>query len=201
MNANFKCQIESFDPFYVSDALKKKEYENLLTINIKKNWRYHKMGITGDSKLVTKKNSIGWIAKFEDILEYTQLTNKTIDVFKMDIEYNEWNVLMTLDMEYACKYIKQFMLETHPARILSTDQRRDFNSLKLLRRLEKCFLLFHRDTRFFQQYKKEYGFYVTEFQDHKNYKLDLNEFENEIDLVNFMFIYGELYFVNKKFLE
>jgi hypothetical protein len=115
MNANFKCQIESFDPFYVSD-----------------------------SKLVTKKNSIGWIAKFEDILEYTQLTNKTID-----IEYNEWNVLMTLDMEYACKYIKQFMLETHPARILSPDQRRDFNSLKLLRRLEKCFLLFHRDTRFF----------------------------------------------------
>jgi hypothetical protein len=198
MSSNYKCQVESFDPYYVNEWFRKKEYENVLTMNVNASWRYHKMGITGDSAKVTKNNSVGWIAKIEDILEYTQLTNKVIDVFKMDIENNEWSVLMNLDLDYACKYIKQFVLETHT----ELGQSGQFDPLKVLRKLEKCFLLFHRDTRFFYLLKRDkYGFYVTEFQDHKDYKLNLTEFDNEIKLINFMFTYGELYFVNKNFLD
>ena len=80
-----------------------------------------------------------------EILEYTQLRNKVIDIFKIDIEHNEWEVLMDLDCDYACKYFKQFALETHPSAIYVSP----VDSLKHLRILEKCFLLFHRDTRYF----------------------------------------------------
>jgi len=117
------------------------------------------------------------------------LTNKTVDIFKMDIENAEWDFLTNFDIDYACKYFKQFMLETHP-----TDTMFDPLELKKLRKLEKCFLLFHRDTRFFVTNDK------TEFQLHEEFQLDLEPFENEIVLMNYVISYGELYFLNKNFL-
>ena len=203
MSQKYKCQVESFDPYVVNELFNKTEYESLLTIQMRDKWRFHKIGITGDWKQAKKRKRIGWIAKMDDILEYTHLTNEIIDVFKMDIENGEWSVLINLDIEYACKYFKQFILETHTSKLdlRVFNQNGKFDALKVLRRLEKCFLLFHRDTRFYLSSKLGvYGFYETEFQNHKNFKLDLSEFESEIELINFMITYGELYFLNENFL-
>ncbi len=46
-----------------------------------------------------------------------ELVNKTINVFKTDIEGAEWQVLEELDVDYMCKYVKQILLETHPSRM------------------------------------------------------------------------------------
>ena len=203
MRSKFLCQVDSFDPYIVNDLFNKTGFENALTVRMDDKWRFHKMGITGSRDFVIKKNRIGWIAKLEDILNYTTLTNKVIDVFKMDIENGEWSVLIHLDIDYACEYFKQFILETHTSKINSRtfNQNKDFNPLNALRRLEKCFLLFHRDTRFYSSSQMDrYGFDETEFQNHKKFKLDLYEFKDEIELFEFMITFGELYFLNKRFL-
>ncbi len=204
MNSKYKCNVESFDPFVVNELFNKTEYENLLTINVNDKWRFHKIGITGDWKIVKLKQRIGWIAKLNDILAHTGLTNKIIDIFKMDIENGEWSVLINLDIDYACRYFKQIILETHTSKLDKRifQQNGKFDPLQVLRKLEQCFLLFHRDTRFYLPGKVgTYGFYETEFQNHKHFRLSLEEFENEIELINFMVTYGELYFLNKNFLN
>ena len=99
--------------------------------------------IVGDQKEVKLKNKIGWMATLQDILEVTNLTNKTIDVIKLDIEGEEASVILNLDIEYACKYFKQFVSEAHP---LSLGK----YPFQFLNKLEKCFSLFRRDTRFFE---------------------------------------------------
>ena len=179
MSKKIKCQVESFDPFVVNKLFNKTEHDkSLLTIRVNEKWRFHKIGITGDWKQAKKWKRIGWMAKLEDILEYTNLMNKIIDVVKMDIENGEWSVLINLDIEYACKYFKQFVLETHTSKLDSRvfEQNGKFDPLTVLRKLERCFLLFHRDTRFYLSSKPSvYGFYETEFQNHKNIKLDLSD--------------------------
>ena len=159
----------------------------------------NKIGLTGIKDTSKEKGKIGWIATIAEILEYTGLTNKVIDILKMDIEGSEWKFLINFDVNYACQYIKQFMLETH----VQPDGKRDqsFDQLKELRKFEKCFSLFHRDTRFFQHSNwGQYGFTESEFQLHKGYKLDLSNFENDLELLYFTFTFGELYFVNVNFL-
>ena len=71
----------------------------------------------------------------------------------------------------------------------------------LMRKLEECFLLFHRNTRFFigDKHGTPTG-HITEFQNEEGFLLQLKYFGNEISLAKFMFNYGELYFVNKNFL-
>ena len=70
-------------------------------------------------------------------------------------------------MNYACKYIKQFLFETH---------KHDYN---LLKKLELCFSLFHRDTRFLSGDAQGSTGHLTEFQNPKsNFKIELNKFEN-----------------------
>ena len=66
----------------------------------------------------------------------------------MDIEYGERSFLETIDINYACKYFKQFILESHP---YFTEIHRNVDAYHLLRKLEECFMLFHRDTRFFRE--------------------------------------------------
>ena len=114
-----------------------------------------------------------------------------IDVFKIDIEGPEKGVIQALDMTYACKYFKQMVFETHM----------NFRFTDLVK-LEKCFLLFKRDTRFFENgvYNSLHG-PLSEFQVPNGYKLNLQSYYNETYLAEFMFVTGELYFANRNFLS
>ena len=126
----------------------------------------------------------------ESILELTGTKDKVIDVFKMDIEGPEKCFFDNLNMTYACKYFKQMVFETH--------MNMEFEELI---KLEDCFYLFRRDTRFFEYFKKHPKLgYLTEFQAPNGFRIDVAKFKNETNLAEFMFVNGELYFVNKNFL-
>ena len=71
--------------------------------------------MTGSKENIQNPNKKGGIDTLENILERFNLKNKLIDVFKVDIEGSEENLLANLDIDYACKYFKQFMIETHIA--------------------------------------------------------------------------------------
>ena len=102
----------------------------------------------------------------ESILELTGTKDKVIDVFKMDIEGPEKCVFANLNMDYACKYFKQMVFETH--------KNMEFSELL---KLEECFYLFRRDTRFFEYNKvnPKLGT-LTEFQAPDGFKLDVTKF-------------------------
>ena len=204
MNNDFKCQVESFDPFVEANMFRDirnrspmLENAKSITVNEYPVWRFHRIGIIG-SELIEIKKQVGWFATFDEILKYIQLEEKIIDVLKMDIEYSDFSALNSLKVDYLCKYVKQFVLETHPT---DSNPANTLKMLNVVRKLEKCFLLFRRDTRFFLQFEKDqYGSYKTEFQEPKTFNLNLKYFSNEIHLINFMVTYGELYFVNSNFL-
>ena len=205
----YKCRIESFDPYYEAQKFQILRNEtdsnrNAMTLTVESNplWRFHRIGIVGPER-VNNRNQIGWLATLEDILKYTQLENKVIDVFKMDIEHADYNVLNSLNTDYLCRNVKQFMIETHP--ILKNSlysYKHTLKMLNVLRKLEQCFLLFRRDTRFFLEFSSDLdgNGAKTEFQKPITFKLDLNHFSNEIELINYVVTYGELYFVNSNFL-
>lgn len=132
----------------------------------------------------------------KSILSLIGLENQVVDLFKMDIEGAERNVFRDLDMDYACKYFKQMLFETHPKRNVKTRDRYDD-----LLKLEECFYLFRRDTRFFQNFHpdRKMGF-VTEFQARNGFNIDVTKFANETDMAEFMFSTGEFYFANKNFI-
>ena len=46
---------------------------------------------------IQNENKIGWLTTFSQMLKYTQLEYKVIDILKMDIENGEWNFLNELD--------------------------------------------------------------------------------------------------------
>ena len=112
----------------------------------------------------------------------------------------EWRVFDEFDVNYLCAHVKQIMFETHTAYLfpnVATDPERH---LFILRKLEKCFRLIRRDTRFFREFTvNQYGFQKTEFQEPITYKIDLAEFKSEEKLIDFLVTYGELYFVNINF--
>ena len=123
------------------------------------------------------------------LLKLINLENKVLDVFKMDIEGGERGVIRDMDMNYFCKYIKQFVIETH--------SNMKFNELV---KLEQCFMLFFRSTRFFLGDRFDTPtWHRTEFQQ-DSYLLNLSIFKNEINLAELMFVNGELYFLNINFL-
>ena len=134
---------------------------------------------------------MGQIVDLNTLLELTNLKNKVIDYFKMDIEGPEKNVLEGLDMSYACKYIKQLALEAH----------KNFRFAEM-EKLEQCFMLFRRDTRFFDQliYDDRLG-YLTEFQAPNGFDLKLKNYFKETYLAELMFVSGEFYFINRNFLS
>jgi hypothetical protein len=128
---------------------------------------------------------------FDQVLHYVQVVDRVLDIVKIDIEYGEFDIIRELDIDYWCKYVKQFLVETH-----LHQERRGASAkwLAVLRRLETCFSLFRRDTRFFSSY-------LAEFQEPRTYKIDVNLFDDEIDLTNYMTTFGELYFVNRNFVR
>ena len=93
-------------------------------------------------------------------------------------------------------------METHtPSRNQVFSQKLN-QALMLMRRFEKCFRLFHRDTRFYRERAPEglYTNWKTEFPEPITYKIDLNEWKSELELIDFMVTYGELFFVNREFI-
>jgi hypothetical protein len=202
ISSDFGCQVDAFDPyveyeFYRNIRSKNDQLKDKISLKVNEKYRFHRIGITGNES-VANKNKIGWLTTFDEILNYLKLTNQVIDVLKMDIEEAEWITLKSIDIDYLCKYVKQFLIESHISRI-SPKISKEY--LILLRKLEKCFLLFHRDTRFFQESGwSPYGFQKTEFQEPKSYRMDLNQYHDETDIIDFVVTFGELYFVNENFL-
>jgi hypothetical protein len=204
MNTNYGCRVESFDPYIenkVFRAIRNKDdsLRNRVTLGVNKKWRFHRIGVVGNNS-IQNVNKIGWLTTFKEILKYTKLEHQIIDVLKMDIENGEWDVLKEIDMDYLCKYVKQFMMETHIKnnQITAGTSKMFFNQLKVL---EKCFLLFRRDTRFYQERIFLNQMLKTEFQSPRTYKIDLNQFMDENDIIDFMVTYGELYFINENFIQ
>lgn len=71
-----------------------------------------------------------------------------------------------------------------------------------MRRLEKRFRLFTRFTRIYQEFKNgPYSFLKKEFQEPKTYNLALKDFKDDLDIIDFLVTFGELYSVNERFLE
>ena len=208
MDSLYKCQIESFDPFIEATRFENirnsnQNLKNEVTLKVNDKWRFHRIGLVGDIKSVKNVNKIGWMARLDHILNYVQLENKVIDIFKLDIENGEWEFLMNVNVDYLCKYVKQFMLETHTPEVVPDVKSVPLKeALKIMRKLEKCFLLFHRDTRFYKDGKAgKYGFWKTEFQEPIEYQIPLKEYRDELQIIDFMVTYGELYFINKNFLK
>ncbi len=144
MHTEHGCRIYSFDPFIENDRAKKiRESDERLTpqveLTINNKWKFYRLGLGGQE--TAKDIKIGDILSLHQILNYTNTRGQVIDVLKMDIEGAEKDLFASLDIDYLCTYVKQFCLETH----------RDFRQIAVeqLRRLEKCFYLFHRNTRFF----------------------------------------------------
>ena len=109
-------------------------------------------------------------------------------------------------MDYLCKHVKQIAIETHPKYALFSKSIKippgvNFEYVKQLRKLEKCFLLFHRDTRFFSESLFVHGFLKTEFQEPKNFAIDLKNYRDENDLIDYLVTFGEMSFINANFLN
>ena len=192
MTTEYGCQVESFDPFIEADKFKSLrigDQTNATSLKVTPKWRFHRIGISNQNQQ-DKENQIGWLTTFSHILDYTGLRNKHIDVIKMDTEGAEWQFFQGLDMDYMCKYVRQFVFETHPTHLSWSEH------AKILRKLEKCFRLFHRDTRFYV----ENGFLKTEFQEPIEYSVPLKNYKSENNLMDYMVSIGELYFVNINFL-
>ena len=114
------------------------------------------------------------------------MNREIIDVMKVDFDGSEKEFIKQLDMEYICKYVKQIIMRTHKG-IRFRD----------LERLEECFMLFRRDTRFYED--EESTFSLSEFKHPNGYKLKLQTYVNETNLAEFMFSTGELYFANRNY--
>ena len=203
----FGCNVFSFDPYY--EAKKFSDFRNMsdehinsTLLNIDTTWKFYRVGIDGNSDKKYTDVKIGDLLNFDEILKFIEMENEIIDVLKMDVEGPEKSFLANLNMSYACKYIKQYVFETHPP-IGHTVENFQYEEdlYPLMRKLEECFLLFHRNTRFFigDKHGTPTG-QMTEFQNEEGFLLQLKYFGNEINLAQFMFNYGELYFVNKNFL-
>ena len=194
-----KCVVHSFDPFTEPDRVKKLRdskaaLKNAVTLDINSGWKFHSIGITSENRR-TKMNKIGWLDTYKNILDYLNLNEKVIDILKIDIEGGEWDTLPDIlekNPDLLCKYVKQIAIETHPLKPESYVEQ-----YKIIKRMEICFRLFKRDHRFYLS-----GTAESEWQkEHFDFKLQLNLFKDEVDLARFLFLSGELYFVNIKFLS
>ena len=195
MNRDYGCIVHSFDPFIESGRFtqirnKNQSLKNSFLIPVNDKWKFYRIGVTGSNANVINKNQIGWIETLENIIQMTGLKDKVIDVFKIDIEGAEISVLENFNIDYACKYYKQFVIETHAPSLTK-------NLYVLMDKLNKCFSLFRRDTRLIgPNYSGEYIEDIVKGE----FNLNLKFFENEINLVNFLLSTGELYFINENFI-
>lgn len=197
------CHVHSFDPLVEplrvslirnSELMSSTTFRrnNSTSVKINDRWTFHAIGLSSQRKASKASNGL-WLDSLANILSYVNLTNRIIDVLKVDAEGAEWDLIE--DFVFAsspthkilCSQVKQLVFEAHPW--LNTH----VYNYGLVRRLEECFRLYRRDHRFFVELDK------TEWQADE-FRLDLKLFKDEIDLARFLFTYGELYFVNVNFL-
>jgi len=81
---NYKCRVESFDPFIEAKIFaifrgKNPSLEAAVTLNIESNWSFHRIGIVGHDSKASNLNKIGGMGTLEQILTYTKLTNEVRD--------------------------------------------------------------------------------------------------------------------------
>ncbi|RNA07952.1 methyltransferase 24 [Brachionus plicatilis] len=182
MNKNFDCHVHSFDPLIEADFFKSirnvnPKLSNGYVLNINKKWKFYSIGISDKSYGSMSDIAKGSFLSLGDILRLTGLDGKIIDIFKIDIEGDEKKVFHTLDVDYACKYFKQFMFETH----------KNFK-FKELAKFEKCFRMFHRDGRLFMKdFIDTPTGTLTEFQNPGGFLLEIKDFRNEINLAEYLF--------------
>jgi hypothetical protein len=201
MNQKYGCHVHSFDPFIESGRFaairsSNQKLSQAFEIKVNEKWSFYRIGLQGarSNLKIPQDLKINSFLNFDEILELTGKKNQVIDIFKMDIEGAEKSIFETIDMHYFCKYVKQFALETHP------EMRKE--ARRLMAKLEKCFYLYYRDTRFYMHEKFGPTGFMTEFQlKSENVSIELASFRDEIEMADYMFTMGELYFVNLNFLE
>jgi FkbM family methyltransferase len=126
MNEKYGCHVHSFDPDVETQRfgqarIRLNQLGDLSAaskpgLEVNEKWHFYSVGLTGvaeplkDEKRDEKKKKLMTI---EQIYDLTGTRNKVIDIWKMDIEGYERAVFEKLDMDYVCKYVKQFMFETH----------------------------------------------------------------------------------------
>jgi hypothetical protein len=199
-NNKFGCLVHSIDPKQenlILDAIVRNK-SNSISFRVDEKWFYHKIGLAGDEILKTsQKNQITRLGKFDEIVYYLDLSNKVVDVLKINIGSGEWDAMNSLDMDYLCQYVKQLLIETHyDSRTILPGRFKHY--MKILRRLEKCFLLFHRESRFLHYLQDGEINFFTNGLKATNY--DLKEFNDDTDIFEFMITFGDSYFVNSNFL-
>jgi hypothetical protein len=130
----------------------------------------------GSKKQTKNFQKRGWLATFDEIIDFVKLRNQNINILKMDIEGGEFEIISNMDMEYICKYVKEFMLEAHPLgkRVPEEDP---MKFRKILGRLEQCFSLFYRHARFFLN--DTYMATGPRSKWEMGYKLDLGRYKNQ----------------------
>ncbi|CAF1016847.1 unnamed protein product [Brachionus calyciflorus] len=196
MRNSYDCNLYSFDPFVEDGYFKaiRNKNSNLKespVLEVDKKWFFYRLGYAENLNMKNLDQlKMKDLISLPNILKITGLENQIIDIFKMDIEGPEKELINNLDIDYACKYFKSFIFETH----------RNCKFRDLVK-LEKCFRLYFRSTRFFKGdlFTSPTG-HLTEFQNPNGWKLDIKQYENEINLAEFMFTSGELYFININFL-
>lgn len=195
MSEKFGCNVYSFDPFIEADYFKSirnsdTKLFNSYVLNAGPKWKFYSLGLSGRDNENIESIYKGSFISLENVLKLTGLENKIIDIFKIDIEGDEKTVFEKINVDYACKYFKQFMFETH----------KNFKFFEL-KKFEKCFRMFHRDGRLF---KKDFintpTGTLTEFQNPDGFLLEIKEFKNEVNLAEYLIVNGEFYFININFL-
>lgn len=203
MNNKYGCNVYSFDPFVepprVKDIRAKINSESS-KIEINKNWYFFNLGITHLSSNDHSFWKRGSMVSLEEIISEFKLENQTIDVLKMDIEGGEFDVFKQLNIDYVCKYVKQITIETHPSNP-NIPTYKLYENFKSLARIEACFLLFYRHTRFYMKEGPIPTGWASEWEVDGGFQLDIKKFANEIDIASYMYLYGELSFVNRNYLK
>jgi hypothetical protein len=191
-----RCVVHAFDPYIEHSRYQAIRQSNstlaaAVRLPVNSKHTFYKLGLTAsESDLDLNKVKLGDLLNFNQILDLTESRNRIIDVFKIDIEGAQVSFMQAMDVDYFCKYVKQFMIESH-----------DNMPRDLMYKLEKCFYLFHRDPRFFNGNSYGPTGPLTEWQKPGGYSIKLNRFKNENDLATVVYTMGELCFVNLNLLN
>lgn len=194
----YSCRVFSFDPYVEAQTFQTirnavKQLVPSVQVSVDHNWNFYRLGLS-EQRSTTNVNvesaKVGDLMDLKSIFDYTKMKNHIIDVLRIDIGEADQRVMETLDMDYVCRFVKQFMIKT--------SLKIRFNDLV---KLEKCFFLFRRDTRFYiHRTDDEYRGLLSEFQQPNGFKLDLKLFGDELKLAEFMFVTGELHFLNQNYV-
>ena len=196
MNSYYGCNVETIDPFIDYEILSSIRENNQIlkdkiNIHLNYNWRFQRTNVVSSNLLEINGRKHKKDGLLRKIISITGFENKLIDIIKIDIEKAEWIILEdNFDIDYVCKHVKQLIIETHPIQLQPGINIFHYNNLK---KLENCFMLYHRITKIF-----DHGFQNR--NDPNQIVINLNEFKDESDVIDYILTFGRLYFLNKNFI-